>query len=209
MKNQWIILTSKLPTEASPPKLTIHYSTPWVNEKFHLDQVRKHSDITLGEYLNGETIEWDETDSHVMATFGREQNESGARAILWDGRALKVFPSEYNIMDSETFNLAILGIDGSPSHYARFYTSKPDNYDSILDQESLDCDYYKAINVASIMSTKGTINPMNIRPAMWWDMHYQYKKFYIRQEAEIEFTSTYFKKNEVEVMFDSEWNNDQ
>lgn len=84
----WVMLLTKLPTLASPPKLSVHWSFLWPNEENVASQKKR-----LNE--DGEFNE----DATVYYTFlGKEPNWKNARAIYYKNDKIRIFPHEFSIV---------------------------------------------------------------------------------------------------------------
>jgi len=88
----WIMLKKKLPTQVSPPKLSIHWSMPWpIKEAIASRKAR-------GAKMPGEKkCELLDDPWHVPA----EPNYYGARRIHYKGEDIRVFPHEFTTMESD------------------------------------------------------------------------------------------------------------
>jgi hypothetical protein len=122
----WIMLTTKLPVKPSPPKLAILWSTPWLDQEKINDQFKRFKDYHEGQWDDPREAKlkaWKmvcETEDYFFDEFdfGKEHVEARARAIMYKGEKIKVFPAEYSSMTDEKMSLYVQG-DGSgdPSHY--------------------------------------------------------------------------------------------
>lgn len=121
---KWIMIIRVLPISADvrPPKLSIHWSTAWAES----DMTNSLIDRLLWEYTEGgkydqNTLaafkdELDYTSPTLCTIHGREQNWLGARAIIYKGEKIRVFPNEYSVVDAHMDEYT-LGVDGDePSH---------------------------------------------------------------------------------------------
>ena len=97
IKIMWIILTAKLPTAPSPPKLSIFWSIPWPNKKFVKDIRERVADEPMSSDYNW----FDYQDL-------RDADEwEGARQIRYKNKELRVFPREFNPTTTESMELYI------------------------------------------------------------------------------------------------------
>lgn len=62
----WILLTKKLPTNPSPPKLSIFWSVPWSNDKIAKTLKRLDEIYESEEWLNARKIRYKDTDIRVF-----------------------------------------------------------------------------------------------------------------------------------------------
>ncbi len=104
----WIILITKLPTDPSPPKMSIHWSTAWPNEEY----ARRQQERLESEYLDDmgdffvDTLRW-----------GKEPNWADARQILYKEEVIRIFPHEFNAV-GERMKLYVVGEgESEPSHH--------------------------------------------------------------------------------------------
>ena len=127
----WIMITKKLPTLHSPPKLSIFWSTPWPSDnysdsqvKFYLDQlVDKDADFDLDE--NGKKLTKIQIvdkakalmalEPYLIGIGGFEHNYLSARAIYYKDDTIRVFTDEFIVLTQENMGLYIgmTGEDGS------------------------------------------------------------------------------------------------
>jgi len=124
---QWIMLTKKLPTVVSPPKLSLHYSVPWEIDlqtikklwKTHCFHALSPKKKTIDEMLQDLQSLDDVLPTSIFG--GAEPNEAKARGIFWVGEKIKVWPHEYSVIPPERW----------PDYY-------PDVYELIFDDELKD-----------------------------------------------------------------------
>jgi len=83
---RWIMLTRKLPTLVSPPKMSIHFSYPWPME---------NSNATKNKPKYDSDYAW------ASQSWVREHDYGGARKIMFRGEAIRVFPDEYSYVTNE------------------------------------------------------------------------------------------------------------
>jgi hypothetical protein len=133
----WILLTKKLPTEFSPPKLSIFWAEPWQDDR-HAKQ-QKETCMNCGHTVWYNDTTWDgkkkkkrnalcecaggpdlpnEDTTFIYTPFGKEANWVGAVKIIYRGTQLRVFPHEFSKLSDEHLNWYILGMPGEnlPSH---------------------------------------------------------------------------------------------
>lgn len=97
----WVILTKKLPTKPSPPKLSLFWSVPWPDEKFGKRQIleqKKNVSLYYDEDTIAEADDYDEIKNADVyyTTLGKEGNFNRARRILYAGESIRVFPHEFS-----------------------------------------------------------------------------------------------------------------
>jgi len=95
----WILLTKKLPTKPSPPKLSIFWSLPWPN-KAYVQQIRARLLEDNRSSFGG--LSW----LHASDLVDAEQWE-GARQIRYKSKELRVFPREFNPIKTESMELYV------------------------------------------------------------------------------------------------------
>jgi hypothetical protein len=89
----WIMPTTKLSTQVSPPKMSIHYSFPWPDEKAFNEQKKR---LHITEEEEDDTFFYD-----PEYGFGKEPNWKKARAIFYKGEKVRVFPHEFSVLKPE------------------------------------------------------------------------------------------------------------
>lgn len=123
----WILLTTKLPTEPSPPKLSIFWSTAWPDEGTISEmQIRKVAvevlDVPLKKraalrkdvkeaakkYINEHEFIYDNYG------FGKEPIFEHARRIHYKDTDIRVLPGEYKVQTAELMKEYIF--NDNPSH---------------------------------------------------------------------------------------------
>lgn len=130
----WIMLTTKLPTNPSPPKLSMFWSVPWpddVNSKYQkriciecgqevenpheedgsIYKNKRYTRMTIGQCgCEGGSVFATEQTRTLPDKFGLlEPNWIGARMIRYKGSDIRVFPHEFSVMKLENMRLYILG----------------------------------------------------------------------------------------------------
>jgi len=131
------MLIKKLPTEVSPPKLSIHWSTPWPNETYAERQILDNIDDELGHYgqraiyksMGRRKRKIEDIQENAIENFkkipllvdpagwGFEPNWAGAVKIHYKGEDIRVFPHEFSQMDLAKMTMYILGEHNEdPSH---------------------------------------------------------------------------------------------
>lgn len=123
----WIMLTKKLPTRPSPPKMSIFWSTPWPNEQFarrqgihaaglseYVSKSRYSAKRTLDEEDLAKVDAAISVDQSMVTgeIWGAEPNWKGARRIHYAARDLRVFPHEFSKLKPENMQLYVCG-DGN------------------------------------------------------------------------------------------------
>jgi len=105
----WILLITKLPTEISPPKLSIHWSRADGNSKIAQDQKEQ---LKLDEEASPDDPYF------TFYPWGLEPNYIKARAIQYKGHSIRVLPHEYKQMPSDKMRDYTQGLMGEeiPSH---------------------------------------------------------------------------------------------
>lgn len=89
----WILLTDKLPTGPSPPKLSIFWSIPWPDEprvkmlRKRLLKTKRSLFGTLSYIYESDLVDADEWE--------------GARKIRYKNSEIRVFPHEFNLVETK------------------------------------------------------------------------------------------------------------
>lgn len=124
----WIMLTSKLPTRPSPPRMSIFWSVPWPDGRYSAQQARRcqFCGYTIKRYRDGSQCACKDGPYPVTVDtrlafddtgFGKIPNWVGARAIHFANHTLRVFPHEFSMVSTENMRAYVLGLDGEgPSH---------------------------------------------------------------------------------------------
>lgn len=140
----YIMLIKKLSTEVSPPAGSIHFSVPWFDEEKVLDQLERYHyyiyEQPLSREKTREIIKREIESGNLEAPkgpifdglFGYEHNESSARAILFDNKAIKVYDDEYSVIDKNNLLEYLL----TPSHIPYGMGNKPLLYEDHVETET-------------------------------------------------------------------------
>lgn len=116
----WIYLKNKLPTNPSPPKLSIHWATPWgdsspaIAQQAELERVEDDIMVYGEDFRIIEKIDDAYIRYNPLAMFGYEHDEINAVGINYKGERLKLFPNEFNIVKPENMKLYIFGDSNFP-----------------------------------------------------------------------------------------------
>jgi hypothetical protein len=163
----WIIITKKLNTPVSPPKLSIFWSTPYVDaakaakqaetwKRYNTNAPRYHggkrsrkqlspdeleleleADRAWAEFAAEEDYFWSQ-DLNPSAPFpGKEHNETLARGIVYRGARIRVYKDEYNVLTLDRMKLYIFGVLGG-DHSHELMTDPTAVADDILIKGVLD-----------------------------------------------------------------------
>lgn len=114
----WIMLTTKLSTHPSPPKLSIFWSTPWPLDDYvaKLDEIKgrmRRAAERLGATIDAVTLdakareEYDEKHGEFATPFGRNPDFLNARRIHFDSHDLRVWPHEFSVMTADKMHYYI------------------------------------------------------------------------------------------------------
>ena len=115
---KWVLLTKKLPTEISPPKLSVHFAIPWINTDWvreiysrlsHISD--EYLDLHFREYPMMNCSKYDENVSlysKIKALekcpkefddmWGHTDNPVYDIGILYKGEKIRVHVHEYNVI---------------------------------------------------------------------------------------------------------------
>lgn len=112
----WIMLIKKLPTEPSPPKLSLFWSTPWPPEgPVGKNAVREWKTLSgqpgdpwVSEHGMFQNWRWGYGTPQTPDPL-RLPNWAEARKIRYGGCDIRVFPHEYGTMTAETMNEYVVG----------------------------------------------------------------------------------------------------
>jgi len=105
----WIMLTKKLPTKPSPPKMSLFWSTAWAGTKISRLQAQTCYLCQLTEDKCNCLDEFRPTTKGDLygcsgPSLGVEPNWVGARKILFCGMPIRVFPHEFSIVSKENMS---------------------------------------------------------------------------------------------------------
>ena len=179
---KWIVLTVKLPTEPSPPKLSIFYAIPWEIDVDRLKkQWRRYKGIKPDRIVTVNEMVKDLESVDAISDgigFGCEPVEAGAMAIYYKGEKIKVWRYEYSEMKMENW----------PLYYPEMYDLIPDGKTAelmislrltksqrpIYDAALVDgCNDYQALLVATGNNVDDAPAPIG-----WFKIKPEYGKYY-------------------------------
>lgn len=168
----WIMLTTKLSTQVSPPKMSIHYSFPWPEEKAFQSQKKR---LDLKEEDEDDTFFFDDL-------WGKEPNWKKARAIFYKGEKIRVFPHEFSVLKSENMasyangNALELVEDESITKVLGGRTLKTRSQHEVYDAALVDgCNHWEAMMVAFGEEPTGDFPPVG-----WWRLREDYASIFCR-----------------------------
>jgi len=103
----WIMLTTKLPTEVSPPKLSIFWSVPWVDEEMVKSQMEPA--VRINGCTSKKKVPCEKVGELVLGNspFGLEPDFREARKILYKSESVRVFPHEFSVLKKENLRMYI------------------------------------------------------------------------------------------------------
>lgn len=114
----WILLLTKLPTEVSPPRGSIHWAGA---DAMDLGRAQKQKELSSDTDKTKYGTLTDEGDRYWDEVWnGYETKEDGAVWIIFDGEAIKVWPHEYSTPNEETINQCLMSADWSMSHFPMY-----------------------------------------------------------------------------------------
>ena len=179
----WIMVKTKLPTVVSPPKMSIHWSTPWPNKSIAESQ-KLHSEKALKLNFQNPIYEYDEKDdTHFILPFGSVPNFARARAIIYKDEKIRVFPHEFSEISKESMRLYIqekaIKLQFSERVASVWKDQKLSKGKNIIfDAALLDgCDDYEAMMVALGQG------PSEIPPPIgWWKLREEYASQFCYEE---------------------------
>jgi hypothetical protein len=112
----WILLTAKLPTSPSPPKLSIHWSVDGSKSEIAEQQRKQAQRAKELAASQGDTLT-DDMDAPVfydVLGFGKEPNFTKARLISYNGIQIRVLPHEFTVLPADRMTAYCLGSDYEP-----------------------------------------------------------------------------------------------
>lgn len=116
----WIMLTKKLPTSPSPPKMSIFWSVPWPHEEY-AEQQKKTVRARMEHFYHIECDRiWEpDLDADTIPAFDikpglKEPNRTRARRITYKGESIRVFPHEFTAQTVDNMREYIFS--DCPSH---------------------------------------------------------------------------------------------
>lgn len=124
----WIMLIQKLPTDPSPPKMSMFWSVPWTDSNWRIAERQVEYLERLAAMRDAWERDGGETDKEFVENWlklptvpgpgwGMEPNWNLARKIRYLDQDIRVFPHEYSAVAREKMALYVLGDEqSSPSH---------------------------------------------------------------------------------------------
>ncbi len=158
----WITIIKKLPTNPSPPKMSIHWSTPWPDMQYHERLMeRMNSPFSV-------VVKAHEDSKLFYEMGGRSPNWKNAKGIIYKKERIRVFPHECSITNLENFKIflkegayELIPYSEAGKILMDKQLSKGQRF--IFDAALIDgCDDYQAMMVAIGK------NPNDVPPPMGW-----------------------------------------
>jgi len=186
----WIMLITKLPTEVSPPKMSIHWSTPWPDDHYAKDQMNQIKEKQARRPASGYDYEYivevigdDPEKATFYNTFGQDPNWIGARRINYKGEDIRVFPHEFSGVKPNNLKQYVEEshelIESSVASNTRKLKLNPDQQD-IFSAALLDgCNEAQA-NL-TLLGIEITEIEIDIPPIGWYRCRKEYAEFYCNE----------------------------
>ncbi len=186
----WIMLTKKLPTEVSPPKLSLFYSySHTITEEEKIRCLKSYfsgweMNINVLQMIEGEESrkkaikKLKEMNSIPDGLFGSAPNDFNAVWINYKHKSIKVFPHEYSVMNKENLKEYMtesheLVVDDYTEELVRNRFTEKGNR-KIFEAALLDgCDEFEAMMVA-IGKDPSEVPP----PIGWWKCKEAYARIF-------------------------------
>lgn len=176
----WVMLTAKLPTSVSPPKMSVHWAIPWPNMSYAAAQAKR-----LGEDYD---VEADRFVDELC--FGFEGNWARARAIFYRGEKLRIFPHEFSVLKPENMRLYVeegaieLVEDDLVTRYLGDRSLKTRTQHEVYGAALVDgCDHWQAMMVAL---GEDPFGGGEFPPVGWWRMTKAYADYFCYEEEQQE-----------------------
>ena len=207
----WIMMIAKLPTDPSPPKLSIFWSTSADNQTRILDQFNKF----FAQDMRGTDFNRDARNEKLSAAllktkkiafmreqedyfydyagFGKEDNWAKARWIVYNDAHIRVFAHEYSVLAPENLlqYVGIVGNDAShvlvPSNAAMEKTVqdiKDGHLREIYDAALMDgCTHYQANAMALGLTITGSMaTDVHLPVDGWYRIKSEYGLIYCTED---------------------------
>ena len=99
----WIMLTKKLPTQVSPPMMSIFWSVPWpyLPDCVAKAKARHRKSASTEKIITN-------YDNHNGSPWGNEPDAKNARRIFYKSENIRVWPHEFSEMTPEKMKFYIL-----------------------------------------------------------------------------------------------------
>lgn len=110
----WIMLTEKLPTSISPPKLSLFWSVPWYINIEQIEDLKTklfrelrfyYDDNSIVEECVNKFFKKHENDDFFYDGRYKRPNDIKSRKIHYKGEDIKVFPHEFVIIPNKKMKL--------------------------------------------------------------------------------------------------------
>lgn len=185
-KPTWIMLIKKLPTNPSPPKMSIHWATPWPFEGY-MTEIEKRQLLFFSNQDYEDEILDPEKDFWFDGQ-GYRPNEARAWAIQYKDATFKVWNHECSIMTPAKMHTYIIGDigDGDWSHTLVEGTES----DAALLRAAMDTDLRGLFDAALLDGANPTLakliamgvefedDELIFPPIGWYRIHPAYADFY-------------------------------
>lgn len=182
-KGFWIILTSKLPTNPSPPKLSIHWAVPWPLSQDMIDSQVRESVFMDNENMDHEVFYTD---------WGKEPNVRLPVKIHYKGNDIRVWKHEFNYLTPDKMRDYVLGPDegengthilmeGTKSDQALLRAAMDTDLRGIYDAALIDgCNPEMAKLIAMGMNFND--ETLEFPPICWYKVHPEIHGYFMSDE---------------------------
>lgn len=179
-KGAWIILTAKLPTNPSPPKLSIHWATPWP-----LDREKIETQIRQQIHHGNEDMD----DEYFFTDWGKEPNVKLPVRIHYKGNDIRVWKHEFNYLTPDRMRDYVAGgeeggngthllMEGTKSDQALLRAAMDTDLRGIYDAALIDgCNPEMAKLLA--MGMEFNDDTLEFPPVCWYKLHPELIHYYM------------------------------
>lgn len=192
-KGFWIIITAKLPTNPSPPKLSIHWAVPWP-----LDQSKIDDQVKRSVYLDNENMgdEYFWNDSPGGQPWGKEPNVRLPVKIHYKDNDIRVWKHEFNYLTPDRMRDYVTGgdtggdathilMEGTKSDQALLRAAMDTDLRGIYDAALIDgCNPEMAKLLAMGMEFNDEV--LEFPPICWYKLHPQLTGYYMDESEAAE-----------------------
>lgn len=184
----WIILTAKLPTNPSPPKLSIHWAVPWP-----LSQDRIDKQVRDNVFLDNENID---DEYFFFCDWGKEPNYRLPVKIHYKGHDIRVWKHEFNYLTPDRMRDYVAGgdtggngthliVEGTKSDQALLRAAMDTDLRGIYDAALIDgCNPEMAKLLA--MGMQYNDDTLEFPPICWYKLHPDLTGYYMDESEALE-----------------------
>ena len=166
-KKMWVMIIKRIPTYPTPPRMSLHWSVFWPNEKYAKQQEERKKEDSLNPLNPGH--------------WGIEPDFGTARKIIFEGEQIRIFDYEFSAPSPENLHIYI-----NESHELMAGSVAEEDFinntlcgkKKILYQSAriMGCDHYQAM--LTVMGVDIFDPKYEVPPIGWYKIRPEYGQYF-------------------------------